>query len=226
MNMSSKPWATTFDAASGRWQLPAPLDDTGSTAFIDTQMFGVEGNSLAVWPRFVEGRVSMISRTFVPATGWSDAVAIATDTSEFTAIRPSLSLSATGSGAAVWTQTQGATIRVLGSRYDGATDSWSEASALRTRMGATAPLPQIAVDPAGDGLAVWAEFAGTARSIWVWRLQADGGFAEGAQFRTDETTDPPRNSMAHIAVDAQGNGIAVWDVLSDGSYTVWASRFE
>lgn len=222
----SKPWAATFDAASGRWLLPVPLDDTGSASYVNTQMFGVEGRSVAVWPRFADGRVSIISRTFVPPTGWSDAVAIATDTSEFTALVPSVSLSAAGNGAAVWTQTQGTTIRVLGSRYDGANGTWSEVSTLRMRTGATAPLPQIAVDPAGDGLAVWAEFAGTARSIWVWRLQADGGFAEGAQFRTDETTDPPRNSLAHIAVDAQGNGIAVWDVLSDGSYTVWASRFE
>ncbi len=220
------PWSTTFDAAAARWRAPAPLDDTGSAGFVDTQMFGGEGKSIAVWPRFVDGRVSILSRTFVPATGWSEAVAIAMDTSEFTAILPSVSLSAAGSGAAVWTQTQGSVIRVLGSRYDGAQGSWSEASALRTRTGATAPLPFIAVDPAGDGLAVWAEFAGTARSIWIWRLQADSGFAEGTQFQTDETTDPPRNSMPHVAVDAQGSGIAVWDVLSGGSYTVWASRFE
>jgi hypothetical protein len=220
------PWSSRFDAMQGRWRVPSILDDTGSAGFADTQLFGPDGTMIAVWPRYADGRLSIVSRTFAPASGWGEPVAIASATSEFSMILPSVSLSAAGSGAALWTQTQGSTVRVWGSRYDGAMGRWSDATTLRMLTGATVPYPQIAVDPAGDGLAVWSEILGTGRAIWMWRLQGQIGFSEGARLSSDVTADPPANSVPQIAVDAQGNGMAIWDVQNGGTYTVWASRFE
>jgi hypothetical protein len=220
------PWSSRFDAMLGRWRLPSVLDDTGSAGFADTQLFGPDGKTIAVWPRYADGRLSIVSRTFAPDLGWGDPVAISSGTSEYSMILPSVSLSAAGSGAALWTQTQGSTIRVWGSRYDGAMSRWSDASTLRMLTGASVPYPQIAVDPAGDGLAVWSELIGTGRAIWMWRLQAQIGFSEGARLSSDVTADPPENSPPQIAVDAQGNGMAIWDVQNGGTYTIWASRFE
>jgi hypothetical protein len=47
-----------------------------------------------------------------------------------------------------------------------------------------------------------------------------------ATLATDVTADPSQNSVAQVAVDAQGNAVAIWDVLERGLYFVSASLFE
>jgi hypothetical protein len=87
-------------------------------------------------------------------------------------------------------------------------------------------VPQIALDRTGDGFAVWSEITGTARTIRAERLQAGVGFDGKLALASDTTADPPRNSAAQIAVDAQGNAMAIWDVLVSGQYEVRARKFE
>lgn len=81
--------------------------------------------------------------------------------------------------------------------------------------------PDIAVDPDGNAIAVWAQYEGTQRNIWASRYERGTGWS--APFLIEHNAalaDSPR-----VAMDAQGNAIAVWIQVHVGAPSVWASRF-
>ena len=220
------PWGARFDAGLGSWRVPTMLDDTGASGFPDTQVFEPDSRGLVVFPRYVDGRVSILARDYSTGSGWSDSVEIAEGDSELTVMQPRVALSTSGVGAAVWVETQASVSKVWTNRYDGTSKTWVGAAPLAPLDSATAPFPQLAIDPSGDGFVLWSETSGTSRTIWVWRLQADVGFLGGVKLTSDVTADPAINSTPQIAVDAKGNAVAIWDVLNAGQYEVWATRFQ
>jgi hypothetical protein len=219
-------WAARFDAALGRWRSPTLLDDSGAAGFPDTQLFGAEGHALAVWPRLTDGRVSIRASDYSATTGWNDSINIALADSDITAMLPRVALTPSGNGAAIWAQAQTSGSQVWTNRYDVTSGAWTGAAMLRAFDSTLPPFPQLAIDPAGDGFGVWSEIQGTARVISAWRLQSDVGFVAGVKLSMDVTADPAINSTPQIAVDSQGNAVAVWDVLNAGLYETWANRFE
>jgi hypothetical protein len=220
------PWSARFDPTVGRWRTPVSLDDSGTAGFPDTQMHDPDGSGLAVWGRLTNGSVSVLARKFSKSAGWGDAIDIASGGSELTSMLPRVALSPSGLGAAIWVHTQASVSEIWVNRYDGGSGTWAGGMAL-SAVGKSTPLvPQIAMDPVGDGFALWPDIAGTSRTIWAWRLQADAGFIGGVRLTSDTTAAAPANSMPQIAVDAQGNAIAIWDVWNAGQYDTWAARFE
>jgi hypothetical protein len=222
------PWAARFDPASGSWQPGIALDVNGSAGFPNGQVFGPEGNGLAVWWRITGGRMSIRASKYTESAGWSDSIDITAADSAlmFPSVLPRVALSPSGIGAAIWTQYDGSQTGVWANRYEGASAHWSGATRLSAIDSTTAPLPQLAVDPSGDGFAVWSEVRQTSRIIKAWRLRADGVPATNITLSTDVTADPPMNSEVQIDVDAQGNAMAIWDVWEMGQYHVTASAFE
>jgi hypothetical protein len=222
------PWSARFEPKMGRWQAPTKLDDTGPAGLPDIQLYGPgpEPTRVAVWPRMANGAISMRASSS-SAKGWSDSINIATSTSQVTGLAPRLALAPSGNGAAVWTELHGSTYTVWANRHEGAGGQWIGATELSSLDSATSsPVPQIAVDPSGDGFAIWAETRGTTRVIKAARLQAEVGFVGNTLVSTDMTAADPQNSQVQIAVDAQGSAMAIWDELEAGRYFVAASVFE
>ena len=85
---------------------------------------------------------------------------------------------------------------------------------------------QLAVEPSGDGFGIWSEIRGTARTIKVARLQADVGFLPSHTLTTDVAAESTQSSPAQLAVDTQGNAVAMWDVLERGLFFPSASVFK
>lgn len=223
---SFSPWAMRFDPTSERWQSAIALDDNGSAGGPNSQLFGPDGHGLVVWSRITNGRISVRASRYTDGAGWSNSISIAAADSELTTVAPRVALSPSGVGAAIWADYDGSQTGVWANRYDGASDQWSGATRLSAVNTTTAPLPQLAVDPSGDGFGVWSEVRGTSRTIKAWRIQADDQSDASVTLSTDVTADPSRNSEVRIDVDAQGNGLAIWDVYEMGQYQVWTSAFE
>jgi hypothetical protein len=221
------PWTSRYDLKMDRWHAPTELDDTGAAGFPDNQVYGVEGNRVAVWPRMISGQCSIRASTYSGKGGWSDPIDITRRGSDFTMMLPRLALAPSGDGAAIWTELHGTTSEIWANRYRSATGEWLGANELSSiDSAAAAPFPQIAVDPNGDGFAVWSESRGMSRVVKTARLQADVGFEPGPTLSMDITGDPPETSAAQIVADAQGNVVAIWDVMERGLYFVSASVFE
>lgn len=226
-------WAVRFDAKLGRWRLPAlQLDSSGAAGLPDAKMFGTDGTSVAIWTRVTNNRVTIqASRFDAAAVRWSSSANIAKGdfavnwTSTFVS-SPRVALSSSGRGAAIWVQAATGGGQIWGNQFEAAADAWTGAKQIRAFSASETVYPQIAVDSAGDGFAVWSEIQGTARTNWVTRLQADGGFADSVELSSDTTAENPDNSVAQVSVDELGNAVVVWDVWSADTYETWASVFE
>ena len=94
--------------------------------------------------------------------------------------------------------------------------SLSGGSLVRTR-------PQIAFDPAGNGVVVWTEnSAETGYALWTARFRADTKKWEPAtrfQRFTNEAAD------LHLALDASGSGVVMWTATVNSKRQLWAKRY-
>jgi PKD repeat protein len=74
--------------------------------------------------------------------------------------------------------------------------------------------PDVATDPAGDTIAVWQGFDGSAYTIMTSFRPAGGAFSTPAPISLPGFSDEP-----HVALDQDGNAVAVWH-YTDGSVQV------
>lgn len=90
------------------------------------------------------------------------------------------------------------------------------------------PEPQIALDGAGNALAVWHQRDGTRSNIWGNRYTMGSGWGKATMIEREDSADV--SMMPEIALDAAGNTLAVWVLVlvlvhDGGSTDIWASRF-
>ena len=113
-----------------------------------------------------------------------------------------------GNAVSVWSQWDGTKFNVTGATRSAASDAWNSLPAFGQSAGASyGNEPQVAVDPAGDAVALWRAADGTI---------AASGRAAGGSFGTAQTgISQPAATNPHIVLDANGRAIAVWQ-RSDG----------
>lgn len=112
-------------------------------------------------------------------------------------------------------------------RYD-ATYGWRKPVLLDDTTWAFGNSAQIAMDPAGNGTAVWERFSNTTSAIWVRRYRYDSGWEAGERIQTIPVGDG--DAIPAIVVDKKGRVTALWSEAGSaeapsGRRLVWA-RFE
>jgi hypothetical protein len=103
-----------------------------------------------------------------------------------------------------------------------AAGTWAPAHLMGTGSATESPAPQVAVDAAGNAMAVWKQSDGAVTSIWARRYIVEIEWEDAQLLELDDagSAENPR-----IASDAQGNAIAVW-VQSDGTRAnAWSHRY-
>ncbi|HET7511078.1 MAG TPA: hypothetical protein VFJ65_12610 [Solirubrobacterales bacterium] len=94
-------------------------------------------------------------------------------------------------------------------------DSWLPAEVLSAEA-EDAALPQVAIDPQGNAIAVWQRFNGSKGVIQAAERPAGGSWSE-----PQDLSDPGESAgEADVAVDAAGNAIAVWRRLDGNNHTI------
>jgi hypothetical protein len=101
--------------------------------------------------------------------------------------------------------------------------SWGSAGPIDSVNATTAnPAPHVALDGAGNAIAVWHRPDGSWNSIWSSRHIVASGWGAPVLLETDNTNSA---HDARIAFDASGNAMAVW-IQSDGVLdNVLANRY-
>lgn len=98
---------------------------------------------------------------------------------------------------------------------------WSATpSRLNTSL-ADAEEPHVAVDARGNATAVWYQWDGAMRNIWAARYERGTGWS--APFNLEQ--DAAYADSPQVAMDAEGNAIAVWIQAHVSAPSLWASRF-
>jgi hypothetical protein len=103
---------------------------------------------------------------------------------------------------------------------------WQMAVSIETGDVNIAEDPQIAVDSRGDTVVVWRRPEGNGARVWSNRYTAGSGW--GTALTIGPVIDPGTQGPVRtpqVAMDANGNAIAVWPQSDGGNYKIWANRY-
>ena len=193
-------------AAAPTWLAPKGLSTAGNGGEPNVAV-DAAGDAFAVWTR--SGIAEASQR---PAGGtWSAAEDISGGCPDAQGVQ--LAVSPAGRAVVVWACPKGGnTIVQAVTRRPGG--SWSAPHDL-SAFGHDAHAPQVALDRAGDALAVWARSNGTDAVV-----QSAFQRANGAWPAPEDVSGPGFDvDRPDVALNAAGNGVAVWQA-SDGVNTV------
>jgi hypothetical protein len=197
-----------------------------------------QGNAHAAWLQATDNTVTGVfqikSRRFSPTEGWGSVERV--DALSGSTNEPSLSLDAQGNAMLVWTQAEEnafpPTRRVLFASRSSAAPAWSAPTSLVSGTATFMGSAQVRMNALGQAVAVWEQkdsatpSGNSETSLYASRFTPGQGWAnaEPIEANTVGTASNPQ-----LAIDAQGNALALWRQFS-GSFTdpnvridIWAN---
>jgi hypothetical protein len=193
------------------WGMAELLEtDSVIDAFEPQIAIDVNGNAIAVWSQVVGTTVNVMAKRYVAGTGWGPITPIASNVGN--AFQPQAAIDANGDAMVVWYQWDGAHESIWANRNVGG--AWGIAVLIETDNLFNAYNPHVAVDPSGNAIAVWEQWAGNnEHNIMANRYTPGSGWgtATAIEALTGHTIG------AQVAVDAGGNAIVVWS-HADANY--------
>ena len=217
-------WARRFSAGGG-WGSPELIETGLGDAGNPQIAIDGGGNAIVVFWQHQGGRVDIVANRYANGTGWGTAAAIESDGSGDTSA-PQIAMDAAGNAVVVWAWASASgppfAFNVWANRYT-AGSGWGSAGPIDSTNASTAnPAPHVALDGAGNAIAVWHRPDGSWDSIWSSLYIAGSGWGEPVRVETDNTNSA---RDARVAFDANGNAMAVW-IQSDGlRNNVLANRY-
>jgi len=217
--------------AGGSWSTPRLLDldsVTGATVYAPRVAADNNGDAIAVWSQF--DTTNNIDNTwanrYVKGVGWGKAELIETD-STGNARRPEIAVDGNGNAVVIWTSDDGIRKDLWANRYvKGA--GWGKAELIETnntgsvKGGGPTGGPRVAMNEDGDAIAVWNQDDGIRDNIWANRYAKGTGWGKAELIETDNTGGA---WWPHVAMDKNGNAIAVWRLFDGTRDNIWANRY-
>jgi hypothetical protein len=213
---SRRRWRYFTPKRGGSFGAPQDLSAASQDAFNPQVAFDGQGNAIAVWHRFDAGTNTIVQaaaraadsrrrrRYFTPKRGGSFGAPQDLSAAGQNASFPEVAVDGQGNAIAVWRRFDGtnfivqAAARAAGGSF-GAPQDLSAA-------GQKAGFPEVAVDGQGNAIAVWQRFDGTNFIMQAAARAAGGSFGAPQDLSAaGQTANDPQ-----VAVDGQGNAIAVW----------------
>ena len=217
-------WANRYTAGSG-WGTAEIIDESDDVVENPRVAINGAGDIVAVWPMRDLGNFAwdVWSRRYAPGIGWapSDLVSV---NNTFEAVQPRPVLDEDGNALVVWVQGLGLEAALHASRHTGS-GSWTSAEELD--VAGSVDDPQIAIDPAGNAIAVWRrqqDVNGTPEMLPYAARHTASGWSTPQAIGNRTAFDPK------IAVDPTGHAVAVWQEIdpalpfADAS-AVWGNRY-
>jgi hypothetical protein len=148
----------------------------------------------------------------VAGAAWSGAVDLSAPGQD--AFGPQVALDASGNAVTVWNRYDGGTSIVqAASRPTGG--NWSSPANL-SPPGQHASEQQVALDPKGDAVAVWDRYDGSNFTIQAATRPSGGNWSSPA-----DLSAPGQDAFGpQVALDAKGNGVAVWQRYEGSSTSI------
>jgi hypothetical protein len=193
--------ASSYDPSIG-------IDGSGNATLVFPVSIGVTSTP-AIW-----------ARRYTSA-GWSAAIPLEPFTAGVASSPAKIAVNASGEAMALWVRRNAANINTLwASRYTSA--GWSAASSVTTSDVINNGVHQIAIDSAGNAMAVWVQGSTTANILFN-RYTVGTGWGTATSIRSDVTESA---SGVKLAFDGSNNAVAVWQQADPAvGCRVWSSRY-
>lgn len=182
------------------------------TATLSTAITDEAGNALA----------APYTWSFTTADGnWCSETLLETDDAG-QAYAPRVAANAAGHAVAAWVQSDGTHYLMTVNRYvPGA--GWQGAETIQTDLTRNSDQARVVIDADGNITAVWIQENAGRYSLWSRRYETGSGWGSAELLETDDTGDA---NEPEIAIDGDGNVIAVWHQYDSVRHNVWTNRFE
>ena len=108
---------------------------------------------------------------------------------------------------------------IWANRYD-AESGWGTATLIETSPG-VAFLPHVGMDDNGNAVAVWVQNDGTDDRMWANRYVAGQGWGTPQVIETN----PGDADFARVAVNGDGNAVALWKQFNGVNFDIWANLY-
>ena len=186
--------------------------------------FDNNGNAVMVWQQTDNSVFSIWANRYDALTrSWDIAAVIETD-DEGHAYNPKIAFDTFGNVIAVWWQHDGSVQSIWANQYDAKTKLWGTATVIEDDDTGDAYNPEISIDASGNAIAVWRQFDGKVDSIWANHFDAKtrvwGTKAELRKNNSGNAYGP------QIAIDANGNAVALWNQSNGTFNSIWANRYD
>ncbi|MCI5224175.1 MAG: hypothetical protein D3924_16265, partial [Candidatus Electrothrix sp. AR4] len=205
------------------WQATQAFDtNAGVRSFSLFPQAAVDGagNAVVIWSQSDGHHRNIWANRYTADNGWQTAQPIGGNDAGST-LAPQMAVNAAGNAVAIWVQEGNGRYNIWTSRYDIPTNTWSAPQLLGESIDIFGGEPQVAIDAAGNAVAVWAQKDGSSYSIWTNHYVADSGW-QTAQLIEKNALFPPR-----VAADASGNAVAVWYQYDDKHrLNIWAAWYK
>lgn len=229
-------WVSRYSASSSTWTAPqrisqdAPADFTmyGSSPLV---ALDASGRALAVWLHAISTGPTQIVYSRFNGTTWSAPAQVSNglrNTAE-----PTLGMDAGGNAVAVWRQdtnvSSPSVTNMWAARFNATSSAWSTSLQIgSTDLGTTdgTERPRLAVNAAGNAVAVWREGRSAESRIVSARFAVSSGTWSAA---APIETGAPRADWPWVAIDTNGNAQAVWvrkTDPADANESAYAARFD
>ncbi len=210
-------YANRYNSVTG-WGTATLIENNTGDADSPQIAMDSDGNAIAVW-REEEGpptSYSIYSNRYNSVTGWGIATLIGDNTRD--ADSPQISMDGSGNAIAVWRQVR----NIYANHYDPVT-GWGTATPIEYNT-EDAKAPQIALDSNGNAIAMWSQDDGTEYNIYANRYDAVTGSWDAPTLIETNIGDA---MSPQIAIDGNGNAIAVWCQMYDGTSLcdIYANRY-
>jgi hypothetical protein len=185
-----------------------------------------DGNAIAVWLQYDVVRGSIWSNRYVAGVGWGVAQLIEAEDG-YDAYSPQVAMDEDGNAIVVWAQEGGivgGTMMSIWSNRFYVGVGWASANFFELDVDSGgASYPQVAVGGDGNAVAVWEQADGTRKSIWSNRYVIGIGWGD---VQLIEAYDEYEYEFgARVAVDRDGNAIAVWRYVYSAEQGIWSNRY-
>lgn len=133
---------------------------------------------------------------------------------------PDVAMDPRGNVAVVWSH-ESPHSSVWASYYHARTGLWEAAQQLEHDEAGDAQIPLVAMDGAGNAIAVWLQAHGARNHVWASRHD---GTAWDEPVRLD-TSDTATADWPHLAMNDDGAAIVVWQHTEGATRQAWINRF-
>lgn len=217
-NTRTKIWANRYLVGSG-WGTATPIEpDNQGDATYPQVAVDPKGNAVAVWQQGDDERIW--ANRYVVGSGWGTAELITSDDAS-NAHYPQVAIDPAGNAVAVWSQAdvdEGSS-HVWANRYD-VESGWGTATMVDDT--GTASNPQVAIDAAGNVVAVWEQWDGTRKNIRANRYVVGSGW--GTATLIEAGAGAAR--YPQVAISPGGSAVVTW-IQSDGTFDrAWGNRYD
>jgi hypothetical protein len=213
-------WASRYAVGSG-WSTPVLIEtDNAGHAYSPSVAIDPSGNAVAVWSQSDGTRLNVWANRYVAGVGWGAATLIENDSGNML-MNARVAMDANGNAIAVWTQSDGLHYNAVANRYVAGV-GWGTATLIESDNAGNVGYPTIAMDSAGNAIAVWGQSDGTRYKVWTNRYVVGSGWGTAALLENDNSGDA---NPSPVVMDANGNAMVAWNQFDGIRTNVWANRY-